>query len=149
MHLIQGRLAGKEIPNVIPTSLIPPSMRGAVGAGAAQPAVPEAIKDLLWDDSPPPSATVPTQPSFLQPQSTGSILQAQPTGSMLQMQSTGTLSNRPTPTMSPPPPRAPAPAAVVHDPFGGSPFGASAGASGGHFTYVVMLTIHSSRGRPG
>ena len=132
MHLIQGRLAGKEIPNTIPTSLIPPSMRGSVGASAAQPAVPEAIKDLLWDDSPPPSATVPTQPSILQPQSTGSILQAQSTGPILQMQSTGTLSNRPTPTMSPPL-RAPAPA--VSDPFGGSPFGASAGTLVSHLTY--------------
>lgn len=141
MHLIQGRLAGKEIPTAIPTSLIPPSMRGSVGAGAAQPAVPDAIKDLLWDDSPPPSATVPTQPSILQPQSTGSILQAQSTGSMLQMQSTGTLPNRPTPTMSPPPLRAPAPAAIIHDPFGSSPFGASSGASGRYLMYVVTLTI--------
>ncbi|KAI1790765.1 hypothetical protein LXA43DRAFT_1144962 [Ganoderma leucocontextum] len=123
MHLIQSRLAGKEIPTAIPTSLIPPYMRGSVGAGAAQPAVPEAIKDLLWDDSPPPSATVPTHPSTLQPQSTGPILQAQSTESMLQMQTTGTLSNRPTPAMSPPPRAQPT---VVSDPFGSSPFGASA-----------------------
>ena len=113
MHLIQGKLAGKEIPSSLPLSLVPPSMRGSVAASQppAQPAVPEAIKDLLWDDSPPASATAPTHPqSILQPQSTG-----------LSTMSGGA---RPTPTMSPPPPRAAAP--TMSDPFASSPFGISA-----------------------
>ncbi|TBU28904.1 hypothetical protein BD311DRAFT_757422 [Dichomitus squalens] len=125
MHLIQGKLAGKEIPTAIPQSLVPPSMRGALGAAPSQPpqpAVPEAIKDLLWDDSPPPSATAPAPPSIFQPQSTGSILQAQSTGSILQTQNTG----RPTPAMSPPPRTQPS---VVSDPFANSPFGSNAAVS--------------------
>ncbi|KAI0822618.1 hypothetical protein BC628DRAFT_1326746 [Trametes gibbosa] len=100
MHLIQGKLAGKEIPTSLPLSLVPPSMRGSGSAlaGPPQHPVPEAIKDLLWDDSPPSSATAPIHPptSFLQPQATG------------------TLSPRPAPTLSPPP---------ASDPFAGSPFG--------------------------
>ncbi|KAI0637253.1 hypothetical protein C8Q77DRAFT_1051385 [Trametes polyzona] len=104
MHLIQGKLAGKDIPTSLPLSLVPPAMRGSGSAlaGPSQPAVPEAIKDLLWDDSPPASATAPTHSqSFLQPQSTGTL-------------------SRPTPTLSPPPQQStPTP---VSDPFAG-PFG--------------------------
>ncbi|KAI0747860.1 hypothetical protein C8Q80DRAFT_1353774 [Daedaleopsis nitida] len=109
MHLIQGQLAGKEIPSTIPLSLIPPSMRGSVPPAPqpAQPAVPEAIKDLLWDDSPPASATASTHPT-LQPQSTGTL---------------SSMSPRPVPTMSPPPR---APSAVASDPFANSPFSAPA-----------------------
>jgi epidermal growth factor receptor substrate 15 len=56
MHLIQGTLAGKEIPGSLPQSLIPPSMRTN---GAAPPQEPV---NLLWDETPPPSASpVPTQ----------------------------------------------------------------------------------------
>ena len=117
MHLIQGKMTGRDIPSTIPASLIPPSMRGTVTAAPPQPPVPEAIKDLLWDDSPPASATATTYPqSILQPQSTGTL-------SVLQPQSTGTLSTisqgRPTPTMSPPPR---VPSAAVSDPFASSPF---------------------------
>ena len=119
MHLIQGKLSGKEVPTALPPSLIPPSMRAAVAP--SQPPIPEAIKDLLWDDSPPASATAPTYPqSVLQPQSTGTM-------SVLQPQSTGMTSmsqGRPTPTMSPPP-RIPSavPQAMPSDPFASSPFG--------------------------
>ena len=62
MHLIQNKLAGKEIPSVLPTSLIPPSVRsqaGHVSTQPTQPSVPEGIRDLIWDDTPPPSATLP------------------------------------------------------------------------------------------
>lgn len=52
MHLIQGKLAGKDIPTTLPPSLIPPSFRSKVSAQPPQPAVPEAIRDLLWDDAP-------------------------------------------------------------------------------------------------
>ncbi|RDX42684.1 hypothetical protein OH76DRAFT_1488480 [Lentinus brumalis] len=112
MHLIQGKLAGKDIPSTLPASLIPPSMRASVLAShqPAQPAVPEAIKDLLWDDSPPASATAATySQSILQPQSTG----------VSAMSGSG----RPASTMSPPP-RAPQ---AASDPFANSPFGFSAG----------------------
>ena len=64
MHLIQGKLSGREIPSSIPPSLIPPSMRGVqqqVAPPQAPPAVQEPVRDLLWDDSPPPSATLPQQ----------------------------------------------------------------------------------------
>ncbi|KIJ60603.1 hypothetical protein HYDPIDRAFT_116899 [Hydnomerulius pinastri MD-312] len=76
MHLIQGKLSGKEVPATLPLSLIPPSMRsnGTAAPFAAPPSIQhsEALRDLLWDDSPPTSA-VNTQPqnNVLQPQSTG------------------------------------------------------------------------------
>ncbi|EIW85357.1 hypothetical protein CONPUDRAFT_135123 [Coniophora puteana RWD-64-598 SS2] len=95
MHLIQGKLTGKEVPSSLPPSLVPPSMRGAnAGAmsspfGAPAPKPQEPARDLLWDDSPPPSAGVSQPPSILQPQSTGTMLQPQSTGSILQPQSTG------------------------------------------------------------
>ncbi|EIW60637.1 uncharacterized protein TRAVEDRAFT_146188 [Trametes versicolor FP-101664 SS1] len=120
MHLIQGKLAGKDVPSSLPVSLVPPAMRGSGSALAApsQPAVPEAIRDLLWDDSPPASATAPTHSqSFMQPQATGSFMQPQATGSYSQAQATRSLSPHPAPTMSPPP------AAPVSDPFAGGPFG--------------------------
>ncbi|KAI9067074.1 hypothetical protein FKP32DRAFT_1564454 [Trametes sanguinea] len=105
MHLIQGKLAGKEVPTTLPLSLVPPAMRGSGSAlaGPSQPPVPEAIKDLLWDDSPPASATAPTHSQ-----------------SILQPQATGSMSPRPAPAMSPPPRATPAP---VSDPFAGGAFG--------------------------
>ncbi|KAH9829148.1 uncharacterized protein C8Q71DRAFT_791377 [Rhodofomes roseus] len=126
MHLIQSKLAGRDIPATIPSSLIPPSMRGAPGAPQApatqfQPAVPEAIRDLLWDDSPPASATVPQpQQSALQPQSTGAF--ATP---VLHPQSTGARQ-----MMTPPPQRA-ATIPTVTDPFASanSPFAVPAPAA--------------------
>ncbi|KAI8998893.1 hypothetical protein BD414DRAFT_136979 [Trametes punicea] len=104
MHLIQGKLAGKDIPSSLPLSLVPPAMRGSGSAlaGPSQPPVPEAIKDLLWDDSPPASATASTHPQ-----------------SVLQPQATGTRSPHPLPTVSPPPRATPAP---VSDPFAGGTF---------------------------
>ncbi|KAF7983076.1 hypothetical protein HWV62_23989 [Athelia sp. TMB] len=70
MHLIQGKLAGKEVPSTLPPSLVPPSMRSSAGSAfsaqqQAQPQPqPEPI-DLLWDDTPPPSASpAPTSQSF-------------------------------------------------------------------------------------
>ncbi|KAI0340680.1 hypothetical protein BDW22DRAFT_391777 [Trametopsis cervina] len=75
-HLIQTKLAGKDIPATLPSSLIPPSMRGsqsAVVSTPSQPPVPEAIKDLLWDDTPPPSAGPSAPLSIMAPQRTGPI----------------------------------------------------------------------------
>ncbi|KZT03527.1 uncharacterized protein LAESUDRAFT_729113 [Laetiporus sulphureus 93-53] len=87
MHLIQAKLNGKEIPNTIPLSLIPPSMRTVIGTtpAPAQPLVTDSIRDLLWDESPPASATAPPQQQAI-----------------LQPHSTGTMSTRPPQTMSPP-----------------------------------------------
>ncbi|KAJ3481622.1 hypothetical protein NLI96_g7540 [Meripilus lineatus] len=67
MHLIYGKLAGREIPSTLPSSLVPPSMRATSPAPPAQPYVPEAMRDLLWDDTPPPSATLPQSPPAIQP----------------------------------------------------------------------------------
>lgn len=90
MHLIQGNLSGKDVPSTLPPTLVPPSMRG----GPAPPK-PEPVRDLLWDDSPPPSATTSHPPtSILQPQSTGTPLSPR---------------SLPRPTLPP------------HDPFGSSP----------------------------
>ena len=74
MHLIQGKLTGKDIPASLPTSLVPPSIR-TNGAAASpfqtqQPQQSETIRDLLWDETPPPSAITPQS---VQHQQTGSL----------------------------------------------------------------------------
>lgn len=72
LHLIQGKLSGKDVPASLPPSLVPPSMRTPVPLFTAPaPQLSEPIRDLLWDDSA-SSSTVNTQPqSTLQPQQTG------------------------------------------------------------------------------
>jgi epidermal growth factor receptor substrate 15 len=86
MHLIQGKLAGKEIPTTLPSSLIPPSFR--TSQPTHQPLAPvNELSDLLFDVEP----VQPTQPA-LAPHQTGSFAPLQP-------QRTGGLS-------SPPPPAA-------------------------------------------
>ncbi|THH31752.1 hypothetical protein EUX98_g2432 [Antrodiella citrinella] len=109
LHLIQGKLAGKEIPSVLPPSLIPPSMRsnGVVAPPPPQPTIPEAMRDLMWDD-PPASA-----PSSSSPQ------QSVPSFAALHPQGTGTLSPQHTAVAVPKPN-----VFGGSDPFGGSPFGA-------------------------
>ncbi|KAF9228776.1 hypothetical protein BS17DRAFT_691519 [Gyrodon lividus] len=81
MHLIQDKLSGKKIPETLPPSLVPPSMRSH-GPSAPFPVAPppqysDPPRDLLWDDSP-PTSTVNTQPhnNILHPQSTGAQLGA-------------------------------------------------------------------------
>jgi epidermal growth factor receptor substrate 15 len=109
MHLIQKKLAGVGIPATIPLSLMPPSMRGNHPPPVAPLPVQESIQDLLWDDTPPPSA-ITSPPQTLQPQRTGPI---QPQAQILQPQRTGPLSSQPTgvqqpvSTSSPPPQRFP------------------------------------------
>lgn len=100
MHLIQGKLAGKEIPASLPQSLIPPSMRanGVNGAFtspfAATPAqTQDSLQDLLWDDTPPHSASPPTQSQAS--------------------------------AFAPPPISPPQPQVAVQDPFGSATFGIS------------------------
>ncbi|ELU40092.1 EF hand domain-containing protein [Rhizoctonia solani AG-1 IA] len=63
MHLINGKLAGRDIPNELPPSLIPPSFRGAAPAPAA-PAqtvcAGETLRDLWSLDEPVQTPTPPT-----------------------------------------------------------------------------------------
>lgn len=74
MHLINNKLAGKEVPTSLPNSLVPPSMRGDFGAGTQEVLTSgpsSTTKDLfdLFDDSaapapgPPPAAFPPAQAS--------------------------------------------------------------------------------------
>jgi len=87
MYLIQKKLGGQEVPDTLPPSLIPPSLRGSVGPSPFSPLPvqtqqqPEPVVDLFsFDDTPPPS-TVQTQSSPQSRQITG-ILKPQSTGSM-------------------------------------------------------------------
>jgi epidermal growth factor receptor substrate 15 len=120
MHLIQGALAGKELPAALPPSLVPPAFRAQQQQQAppAAQAYSDTMRDLLWDDAPPPSAQAP-----LQPQSTGAMLQPQSTGAM------ALSPPRPPPPAipmrSPAPPQPSfaqsaftSPAPAVNDPFG-------------------------------
>ncbi|KAF4604063.1 hypothetical protein EYR40_001246 [Pleurotus pulmonarius] len=77
MHLIQQKLAGHDIPSALPLSLVPPSLRNNANVSSPpssfqQPA-PEPIRDLLWDDSPPPppSAPLPQQSTGIPQHMTG------------------------------------------------------------------------------
>lgn len=75
MHLIQKKLAGQEIPDTLPPSLVPPSARHTpFGDSPFQyqaPKQPEApVQDLFsFDDTPPQSAVSPP----LQPAPTGGV----------------------------------------------------------------------------
>ncbi|KAH9048516.1 hypothetical protein EDB84DRAFT_1456393 [Lactarius hengduanensis] len=74
MHLIIGKLAGKDLPSTLPLSLMPPSMRTAAVPATSpfHPPPSESLKDLIWDDS--PTSPVASQPqSILQPQRTGPL----------------------------------------------------------------------------
>ena len=63
MYLIKSKISGKDLPETIPASLIPPSLRQAGGQSAA----PAAERDLFdaFGDSPPASANAAT--SFFTP----------------------------------------------------------------------------------
>lgn len=126
-HLMQSKIAGKALPATLPQSLVPPSLRGNVQSAPPPQQPAQEIQDLLWDDSPPPSATT-TQPTQapLQPQRTGPLnatplqshttgpyqppIQPQPTGPQLTQSSAIFPHGGPTQFIAPP--SAPAP-----DPF--------------------------------
>ncbi|KAG6332398.1 hypothetical protein ID866_6692 [Astraeus odoratus] len=86
MHLIQGKLMGKEIPATLPQTLVPPSMRTTASPfkASAPPQPLETIHDLLWDDpapstsggqpqnAPQPQSTTPQAPRHLPPSSVSS-----------------------------------------------------------------------------
>jgi len=67
MHLIQKKLAGQEIPTILPPSLVPPSKRQPTSGispfstttGQHQP--PEPPADLFSFDDTPPASAGPTQ----------------------------------------------------------------------------------------
>ena len=97
-YLIQSKLAGNAVPATLPLSLVPPSLRGTVQSSPLPQPAQDTIHDLLWDDSPPSSAVVPSQSTQqpLQPQRTGTLnaapIQPHTTGSYqppIQPQRTG------------------------------------------------------------
>jgi epidermal growth factor receptor substrate 15 len=69
MHLINGVLEGKDLPAALPTTSIPPSLRGSAGFApfpVAAPTVSEAHRDLLSLDDDlsvlsPPQPVSPTR----------------------------------------------------------------------------------------
>lgn len=65
MHLINARLAGRDVPQTLPTSLVPPSLRELVAnqTGGQQGGVSETTRDLfdVFADSPPASAAPQAQ----------------------------------------------------------------------------------------
>jgi len=67
MYLINAKLAGKNVPTVLPQSLIPPSLRGTAGQQEVLNGPSSATKDLfdLFDDTPsnPVVASAPQQPA--------------------------------------------------------------------------------------
>lgn len=83
MHLIQNKLAGKEIPATLPPSLVPPSARSALNSGSPfSPATQtqqhqEPAVDLFsFDDTPPASAAAQSSsfsPPNIQAQYTGTL----------------------------------------------------------------------------
>ncbi|PWN51418.1 EF-hand, partial [Violaceomyces palustris] len=71
MHLINGQLAGKELPQELPQSLVPPSMRGMNLPEAVNPQQSDTQKDLfsLMDDDTPP-LPISAASAFIAPSST-------------------------------------------------------------------------------
>jgi hypothetical protein len=62
MHLINGKLAGKPLPDRLPDSLIPPSQRQRGSQASAAAPVSQIQRDLFeLDNSPPGSPIVPEQ----------------------------------------------------------------------------------------
>ncbi|CAE6423113.1 unnamed protein product [Rhizoctonia solani] len=59
MYLINGKLAGREIPNELPPSLIPPSFRGTPTPAPTAPAQSEMLRDLWSLDEPVQTPTPP------------------------------------------------------------------------------------------
>lgn len=68
MHLINGQLAGKPLPQELPASLVPPSMRSMDLPAAVNPQQTDTQKDLfsLMDDDP-PAPTISAGSAFITP----------------------------------------------------------------------------------
>lgn len=76
MHLIKGKLAGKNIPPSLPASLVPPSLRAATPTAPKHSEIPQ---DLLWGDDEPAAVSAPSPPPFTpqtQPPATNSFFQS-------------------------------------------------------------------------
>ncbi|KAI0320509.1 hypothetical protein OF83DRAFT_577050 [Amylostereum chailletii] len=110
MHLIQGKISGKEIPSVLPPTLVPPSLRTSPIVSSpfqqqqqpqqpSQTSATDALRDLLWDDPPDATPAPALQPQQTGPFGAGSAVQSQqvaPIGSPpLQPQQTGTFRSPP------------------------------------------------------
>ncbi|KAL4244397.1 hypothetical protein ABKN59_010430 [Abortiporus biennis] len=115
MHLIQAKMAGKEVPTTLPTTLMPPHMRSSPAAAS----IPEPIRDLLWDDTPVTTTTpqAPTMP--VQSQMTGTLSPQHTSAGLTGNRSTvfgnsdpfaSTFTSSPAPIFT----SSPAPAPVVH-----------------------------------
>lgn len=130
MHLINEKLAGREIPSVLPNSLIPPSLRGTAAASQNTAASGSITKDLfdLFDD--PPAATPATAAAGA---SAFPSAAAQPQAPTQAAQAAATSGFNAAAFMPQPPSRkpsapvsrgmSPAPAAPAPSAFGMGPFG--------------------------
>jgi epidermal growth factor receptor substrate 15 len=93
MHLINNKLAGKDLPPSLPNSLVPPSLRQEFGGGQQEVldnGPSNATKDLfdLFADDPTPAPAQQASSAFGQQQTqpfSGSVFSARP----LQSQGTG------------------------------------------------------------
>lgn len=84
MHLINGQLAGKPLPQELPSSLVPPSMRNMDLPAAVNPQQSDTQKDLfsLMDDDP-PAPTISASSAFITPSPAAPVVagaQRTPTG---------------------------------------------------------------------
>lgn len=75
MHLINDQLAGKPLPQELPSSLVPPSMRNMNLPAAVNPQQSDTQKDLfsLMDDDPPPP-TISASSAFITPSSAAPVV---------------------------------------------------------------------------
>ncbi|CBQ69941.1 related to EDE1 protein involved in endocytosis [Sporisorium reilianum SRZ2] len=115
MHLINGQLAGKPLPQELPSSLVPPSMRSMDLPAAVNPQQSDTQKDLfsLMDDDP-PAPTISASSAFITPSPAAPVVAA--------AQSTpfGTASPAPAPAPAAAPAQRSAPGPFDDDFFGGS-----------------------------
>ncbi|SPO31268.1 related to EDE1 protein involved in endocytosis [Ustilago trichophora] len=77
MHLINAQLAGKPLPQELPSSLVPPSMRSMDLPTAVNPHQSDTQKDLfsLMDDDPPPP-TISASSAFITPSPAAPVVAA-------------------------------------------------------------------------
>ncbi|TKY88183.1 hypothetical protein EX895_002893 [Sporisorium graminicola] len=77
MHLINGQLAGKPLPQELPSSLVPPSMRSMDLPAAVNPQQSDTQKDLfsLMDDDP-PAPTISASSAFITPSPAAPVVAA-------------------------------------------------------------------------
>lgn len=78
MHLINSQLAGKPLPQQLPSSLVPPSMRNMDLPTAVNPQQTDTQKDLfsLMDDDP-PAPTISASSAFITPSPAAPVVATQ------------------------------------------------------------------------